>query len=36
VRVPAYQLLDDVGGDVVDGPRVVGVLGGDPAVEHHL
>ena len=36
VRMAADQLLDDVAGDVVDVERLVGVLSGDPRVEHHL
>ena len=36
VRVPAYQLGGDVSRDVVDRPRVLAVLGGDPRVEDDL
>ena len=32
----ATSLVDDAVGDVVDRPRLVGVLGGDAGVEHHL
>ena len=36
VRVAGHQLGHDAVGDVVDRPRIVGVLGGDAGMEHHL